>query len=310
MQIRYDEDFVEAAVFLCASGRRAGVPPLQIVRFNREREKCYALPEPDDRNAAFFRLHLEWLREWGLERLLQDLLKEFPLLAPSLDVLAWRKARTKNDEGAELYVGTETGRNAVVALRVERFENDALLARFLRHEFMHLNDMVDPAFVYSSELRLHGPVPTPQRVVRERYRLLWDITIDGRLRRAGREIQTGRESYETLFGNAYSFWPDTKRREVFDELWMDATPRHARLLEMASDPRGLTHAQGPIPGGSCPLCGFPTFEWADASALTAQPLNSLRAQFPDWMPEQGACKRCLEIYQTAGKFEIPPTMRV
>jgi hypothetical protein len=78
MQLRYDEDFVEAAVFLCASGRRKGVPALQISRFHRQREKPYSIADPDDRNAAFFRVHLDWFREWGLEADLRAVLAEFP----------------------------------------------------------------------------------------------------------------------------------------------------------------------------------------------------------------------------------------
>ena len=42
MQLRYDEDFIEAAAFLCTSGQRKSVPSLQIARFHREREKLYA----------------------------------------------------------------------------------------------------------------------------------------------------------------------------------------------------------------------------------------------------------------------------
>ena len=56
------------------------MPSLQIARFQREREKLYAILDPDERNTAFFKLHLDWFREWGLEKLITDLLKEFPLL--------------------------------------------------------------------------------------------------------------------------------------------------------------------------------------------------------------------------------------
>ena len=80
MQLRYDEDFIEAAVFLCASGRRKGVPSLQISRFHREREKLYGILDPDERNAAFFKLHLDWFREWGLELPLTRMLDEFLLV--------------------------------------------------------------------------------------------------------------------------------------------------------------------------------------------------------------------------------------
>src|SRR5207247_4016877 len=129
VQFRYDEDLVESAVFLCANGRRAGVFSLQIRRFHRERERLYPIPDPDERNAAFFRFHLEWFREWGLERVLLELAKEFPLLASALRVLAFRKARNRSEEGAELYVSGETGRNGIVALLPERFANDDQLSR-------------------------------------------------------------------------------------------------------------------------------------------------------------------------------------
>src|SRR5689334_8610735 len=67
MRLRYEEDFVESAVLLCATGRRKGASGMLIARFNRERDKLYEILDPDDRNAAFFRLHLDWFREWGLD---------------------------------------------------------------------------------------------------------------------------------------------------------------------------------------------------------------------------------------------------
>src|SRR5215831_2505710 len=127
MHLRYDEDFVEEAVRLCATGRRKGISPLQIKRFNREREKLYEILDPDERNAAFFALHLEWFREWGLEKLLIDELAEFPLLAKQLQALAFRKSRAKNDEGAELYVNEAGDRSGVVGTRPERFARESQL---------------------------------------------------------------------------------------------------------------------------------------------------------------------------------------
>ena len=116
MHLRYHDDFVEAAVFLCASGRRPGTSALQIRRFHAEREKCYTVADPDERNAAFFKVHLGWFREWGLEQLLTGLLKEYPLLPSALNVLAFRCARARNEEGAEMYVSAGV-RNAMISLR-------------------------------------------------------------------------------------------------------------------------------------------------------------------------------------------------
>ena len=293
MNLRYDDDFVEAAVFLAASGKRFGVPPAQIRRFHAERERCYNILDPDERNAGFFKLHFDWFREWGLEKVLFRVLDEYPLLAPALDTLAFRKVRSKRDEAAELYVSAENGRSAVVAMRPERFERDDAVCHFLRHEFMHLSDMVDPSFAYAPNVHARGMNPAQQRLVRERYRLLWDITIDGRL---GRSLERGR--HRALFDNMFSFWPDARREEVFQSLWTAKSPRHQQILALASDPRDLSHAERPLPGGSCPLCGFPTFEWADIPAFDDDLRARIQRDFPAWSPAQGACGRCTEIYQT------------
>lgn len=294
MLLRYDDDFVEAAVFVAAGGGRPGVPSLQIRRFHGARERCYSILDPDERNAAFFKLHLDWFREWGLEKLLLDLASERPLLAPALNTLAFRKVRSKKDEAAELYVSAENGRSAVVAMRPERFERDETVRHFLRHEFMHLSDMVDPAFGYLPELRTQHGGPGHQRIARDRYRLLWDITIDGRL---GRTTEIDR--HRAAFGQTFWFWSPDKQAGVFLELSTSRHPRHDHLVALASDPRDLAHADQPLPGGACPLCGFSTFEWADAGTLEEDIRTAIEREFPHWTPAQGACLRCAEVYSSA-----------
>jgi hypothetical protein len=341
MLTHYDEDFVEGAVSLCTSGGHAAIPTAQIRRFQAEREKCYAVLDPDERNAAFFQVHLAWFREWRLDQTLQSFVEEFPLLTKALHLLAWRKARTQSDEGAELYVQSRAGvspaqssarrcdtvsasdaagaagtgetpalpsRNAVVAMRPERFERNGCLGLFLRHELTHLHDMVDPSFGYSPELPPLGRVTAPPRLIRERYRLLWDITIDARLRRVGHAVSGTREQQEKLFQRAYAFWGEEQRRSVFGELSSTLEPRHARLLTLAADPRDLAHAAGPLPGSPCPLCGFSTFEWAAVGLLNDSSRARLKSEFPHWIPEQGLCKRCAETYEVSGQFELPPTV--
>ena len=297
MQLRYDEDFIEAAVFVCANGRRPGVSALQVARFHRQREKLYLILDPDERSAAFFHLHLAWFREWGLEEMLMRLVEDFPLLCGELDVLAVRKARGKTDEGAELYVGERGVKNAILALRPEAFAGGNGVTDYVRHEFMHLNDMVDPAFGYEPELQLPRLNPAQQRIARERYRLLWDISIDGRLQGAGHKPVATREQHFQAFARAYAFWPVERRDEVFEQLWSSRTPKHWELVSLIADPRGLREARRPEPGGSCPLCDFPTFQWADSSALRPELLERIRSEFPLWTVEQGLCGRCLETYE-------------
>ena len=336
MQLRYDDDFVEGAVFVRANSRQAGPPSLQIRRFHGQREKLYAILDPDERNAAFFELHLDWFREWGLEKMLLNVADEFPLFRTALAALIFRKARVKKDEGAELYVQSRTGvspvppsahdgagetpallvRSAIVALRTERFERPDELAGFLRHELMHVHDMVNPAFGYSPQLHLSGQNAAQQRLTRERYRLLWDITIDGRLSVAadvrrrtdsqpheappppvGSYLTGSREQHRAAFERAFGFWPELKRDEVFDALWINPNPRHDDLLAIAADPRDIKSALEPTPGAPCPLCGFATFDWTDIHTLSQPTITAIQQEFPHWTPGEGTCGRCVEIYR-------------
>jgi len=300
MKLLFDEDLVEAVVFLCATGRRTGAPALQIRRFHAERERLYSILDPDERNAAFFDLHLEWFREWQVEQLLRGIVGEFPLLG-ALKGLAFRKARGRNEEGAELFVNSEQQRNGIVAIRAERFDADGPLRSFLNHELTHLSDMVAPEFGYSPDLSLAGPARANERLVRERYRLLWDITIDGRLHQRGLGAEAGRERRWNEFDRAFGFWPEEKRCRTFDALWLATAPRHSALLSLASDPRDLRAVHEPIPGAPCPLCGFSTFEWASAATVTKESLEAIRGEFANWTPSDGICSRCAEIYRAVSK---------
>ena len=303
MQLRYDEDFIEAAVFLCASGRRQGVPSLQIARFHREREKLYGILDPDERNIAFFNLHLDWFREWGLEQPLTDVLKEFPLVREQLGVLAVRKTTGKNDEGAELYVNEAGQRTGLLALRLERLTDNAALRNYLRHEFTHLDDMLNPAFGYSPALDLPGLNAAQKRLARERYRLLWDITIDGRLAAAGHTPMQTHEQHAAAFARGYSFWSEHKQTETFDSLWQCRTPSHGDCLALIADPRGLRDVHQPLPGASCPLCDFPTFNWAAASSLPNDIVERITTEFRAWSSGQGLCNRCLETYEAVAHVQ-------
>lgn len=308
MNLRWDEDFVEAAVLAVAQSPSGNLPSLQVRRFHGERERCYRLTDADERNDAFFRCHLVWFRSWGLEGRLTGVVREFPLIEPGLQLLAFRTARGQRDEGAELYVSAENGRTAVVALRPALLESQARVQEILRHECGHLADMLDPAFGYSPELPSTGPGGAHSRILRERYRLLWDIAIDGRLERSGRGIEGRRRRHEVHFSQAFHFWPESRRAVEFESLWNEPRPNHAALMVLAADPRGLEHAAGPLPGAACPLCGFPTFEWAEVPVAEAATLDRVKEAFPEWVPAAGACRRCFEIYECAGQFELPSTV--
>lgn len=307
MRLLLDDDLVEAAVFRAAT-RRRDLPAPAIRRFHAAREQAYGALDPDERNTAFARVHRAFFREWGLEAILLQALERFPLLAQTLHACAFRSARAASDEGADLYVNPEGERHAIVALTPSRIESTAAAAPFLNHELQHVHDMVDPAFGYAPDLPGDPLTPLRQRLVRDRYRLLWNITVDGRLTHRGLPTLANRDRRLADFSRAFAFL--TEADALFSELWERPQPTHHRLLELAHDPRGMSEAKANVPGAPCPLCGFPTFAWADATLLSSEILGRVRRDRPEWTPADGLCQRCAEVHVAAGAFAFPPTMVV
>lgn len=297
MKTEYHADFLESAIACCTAGRRKGISSMLITRFNMERERIYRVGNPDEREDAFQQLHLKWFRDWGLEDVLKKFASGLARFESSLISLTYRKARNRQDEGAELYTNATGERRAVIALRGERFDNDATLEIFLRHEIFHLRDMLDPAFGYEPDLKIPGITQTQKRLATERYRVLWDTAIDARLARDKFAIATPREKYSALVDRAFSFWPAERRAEVFEQVWSGRGLNHALLAVFASDPRGHDHV-GPSAGQPCPLCGMPTFGWADAESLVPV-AHIISREFATWKREHGACGRCAEVYGAA-----------
>ena len=135
------------------------------------------------------------------------------------------------------------------------------------------------------------------RLARERYRLLWDISIDGRLTRRGLDIFATKEQRWLEFTAAFGFWAEPRQLEVFRALWDNPAPAHSELVALLQDARALSLATGPQPGAPCPLCGFPTHAWAPPERLDAGTIRAIGAEFAHWNPEQGVCSRCVAIYR-------------
>lgn len=297
-----DDDLAEAATFHCAT-RRTDVPPAALRRYHAARERAYGEADPDRRAEAFGSVHAAFFQEWGLEQRLRDALGRFPLLTHAAATVAFRQARTAAEESADLHVNPAGERHALVAVRPERVATLETLAPFLHHELQHLEDMVDPAFGYVPDLG-EGPLTaSQQRLVRDRFRLLWNITVDGRLHRRGQPTVADETRRRSEFLNAFGFLDDAEYR--FASLWNEERPRQTDLLARARDPRGLLGSHRPAPGATCPLCGFPTFTWAEPASLPAEVRARIGRDFPTWLPEEAPCARCAEVYQATAGLRLP-----
>lgn len=288
MQLQYDADLIENVVFLETRRLEHNGQALLVARYDRQRSKLYAIADEDARQSAFFELHLKWFRDFGLEDQLLAALKQFPLIRERVVSLLIRKATGKKDEGAELFVRPDA-RNVAVAFLCERLFEPGF-GQFLRHELCHISDMLDESFAYEPEITLAGAPPAELDLLRERYRVLWDITIDGRLNH-------NRPARLAEFQKALPTLSET----TFDELWA-ARPSHPELVALAKSV--LVRASN-SPGAPCPLCKFPTFQWAAPTEMSA----AIHDHFPQWSPAQGCCARCAELYAVK-PLEQPATLFV
>jgi hypothetical protein len=284
----YDPALVEAAVLAAACGHARATD------LARERNPLYEMVDADAREAAFAACHARWFLALGLGAPLETALAETPAVARACGRCVVAPARQARDECAELFVPPEGGARPVVVIRVAA-ETLAAPPRALvlfRGELLHVADMLDPGFGYRPHLPAED-VPAPfERAVRERYRVLWDASVDGRLARAGRgapgsEPRRRREGLRAFpeLGDRFA--------EAFDAVWSGAVHTHPGLLALAA---------GGSPGAAaprCPLCRFPS---ALVGPADLPPLVrvAIAADFPAWDPDTGACARCAELYAARG----------
>ncbi|MCH8208104.1 MAG: hypothetical protein IIA62_03455 [Nitrospinae bacterium] len=225
-----------------------------------------------------------------------------------------KRAINKVDEGSNVLnrvSGLPVIEMRVLASRFASPEEALELEAFLIHEFMHARDMVDPVFDYEDAF-IPGN-PSVKNLITARFRLLWNIYIDSRLaRRNIRSVMT-REARFREFDNYYRKIPETQRKGMFEGLWETQNLTHEELLSMATDletlinkyidytedfteeDREYIHLQG----SPCPLCKFPTYNWVDdpSSVCDEMVIEAIEIDFPDWESKDGACDRCIEVYE-------------
>jgi hypothetical protein len=275
--------------------------------YRRLVEPLYEKVPASDRAAAFHQVHRQLFIRWGLDRPIRQVLDEFPNLRAAVRAVLVARALSSREEGADL---SRDRQKVGLKVRSERFLDAERFQRFLRHEFQHVADMLDPAFGYDPDAVPERP-PSVQALLYERYRVLWAITVDGRLTRAGRSTVAAQEDRWREFQALFGTLPEAELRVAFERLWMWDRPTHPELWAMAQDPRqvrawarGTAEASGPtghprLPGDPCPLCRFPTYRWADTPS--PEVVARIRADVPTWEPDQGLCERCAEAYEPIWK---------
>ena len=315
LEIMYDQQLVDDIVYKgLARQERAG--DLELYKQYHERRDAIYLLEQEKRAKEFKELDNEFFSKLGYDVYVREIFDEYPDIEEVIEEIHVRRATTRQNEGSNV---VDEGRKVIIRLYPELFIEGTEMCRVLRHELMHVSDMMNKDFDYdvNEEFSLS---PMEERIMRDRYRLFWDISVDGRLVNKGLETTATREERKKEFDSFYSKIPEETRDLIFSKMWdAEVHLTHDKMVELSKDiNKVLMFAAGsrsdeelieekkklgPLPGTTCTLCGFPSFDWVEEVTKDEDIVEILKEDFPDWEPQDGVCSRCAEYYKIkAGKW--------
>jgi hypothetical protein len=297
--IHYDPRLMEDALFHAQRQGQVSAP------YQQQRNRVYEIPDPDERDRLFDELNRVWFIRLKLDRVIACALKEQPLILRHIANCFVAAAAQAKGEGAELFIAADPAiaptvrRTLRILIRPESLLRQETLTQFLRHELMHIADMLDPVFAYEPALPVTEGGPIYDTLITNRYRVLWDVTIDGRMTRHGWYDPGIRERDFRDFLVAFPMLGESAS-EVFQVFFDAIQPRHSELAAFALKPRATVghHAEKIAAGTHCALCRFPTHSFEPApQSLAADILTEIHKDFPQWSPAQGLCLQCADLYR-------------
>jgi len=325
--VEWDPRFLEEAVLRAAETR-------QVLGFRGPRNRLYEIQDPEQREAAFREFHSDWFERLDLGRGIWQALQEQPLIPTSTRACIVVHSRGSRDEGADLFVspggkgtGETEGRTVAIRLDPHRLLDEERLLAFLRHELFHIADMLDPIFGYEPQLPKGELGPAHERLLQDRYRVLWDIYIDGRQVHRNWAPSSLRERRLHEFTRTFPMLAD-RIEEAFSRFFNGTSLTHSDLVAFAINPvatlasvldsyssnlkfdirnSNLPTYSRPERGERCPLCRFPThvFE-TDAAALPDAVVMAIRGDFPAWDTAHGLCQQCADLYRARPRLTSLP----
>jgi len=238
IHIAYAPELVEECVLLAertmtAADRRA---------FRRERDPLYQPSE--EREARFRALHERWFERLCLRQPIESCLQERPNVVLRLSEARVLPAVSAREEGADL-IDRLAGTADAVPLLAIRLRPSALLdpeslRLLLRRELLHVDDMLDSGFGYQRTLPASELGALGDTLIQARYRVAWDVTIDGRLSRTGVADYAATAAHRQEFAAAFSML-GPRADLAFDRWFALDRPTHAALAVFAHNPTLESH---------------------------------------------------------------------
>ncbi|MEK6599610.1 MAG: hypothetical protein AABY52_04630, partial [Deltaproteobacteria bacterium] len=278
----------------------------------------YDVDDVIDREEEFDKLYEKFfLDNLGYGKVIKEVFDEFPFLNEKISDVYINMDLMREEANLMKKDPDEPGdlRKIKFKMRPEIFGDKNEIRKAIRHELMHVKDMLDDDYGYDIRVPA-GLNTTEENFLRDRYKILWDIYIDSRLIKEGKETMETKEKRFAWFSGIYRKMPVEQKIVMFDNFWNKEKITHKEILDMATDMMKAVpllggdasdvegdekEKQSYWSGRPCPLCQFPTYKWADDIKLqdeNAKKLqNAIKADFPKWTAEEGACERCAELYK-------------
>lgn len=306
MRIEFDPRLIEESVFLALREDARDVR-VEAARYHRLADPIYTLADPDERDAAFAALYRETFLRLGLQRASEESAQPFSSMNAGLQSLVLAYSHSRKDEEAELYCNPRKGFTAMLRVRPETLICADDFKRLAFHEFSHIDDMANPDFGYTPSLEIAGLNAEQKAMVRDRYRVLWDIYIDARLKLKALPGKHARQWHELNFLRFFGASETTEA--IFSRLWDGGFMPHTTnqtLIDAATNPEGLAcWAQWEKPEAVqaavrrfatvCPFCECPTIDWVqEPGRLDHAIVERVKQKVPAWTPDSGLCNQCVE----------------
>ncbi len=235
LTIEYEQSLVETAVFLAVrSDQRLECELHQTV------DRLYEIPDEELRQREFVPVFRDFFTKLGFDRLIAGLLAERPQISELVDRCVVREAARRKAESAELLVQSDQdghefgGKTLVFQLCPQSFIETDRLVPLMRRELLHVADMLDERFGYLRET--FSGEPSRQNLQRDRYRVLWDIYVEGRLERERSGVNGEKERLERAFGRVFANDIAGTDGGVFARVLDAPLLTHRNLMDWAREP--------------------------------------------------------------------------
>jgi hypothetical protein len=304
-RIEYDPGLVEHAV-----QHAVRADPRLEAALHRETDPLYDAPRSRGRDAAFVNAFGAFFERLGLDTALRRLLSERPAIGESVGACIVGPVLRARHESAELLVRRQAGairpgdRTLMLQVLPRTLADPESTARRLRPELVRIADMVDPAFRYKPS-QIDG-LPARRNLVKDRYRVLWEVYVSARLAREGFDAALNRTRLRAQLARVFSIGDPEDADLALASILDEETLTHDQFFAWANAPeafqgsrRGPTTSEASTPGANCPLCGFSTFDWFAFEAAQTELVTRIETRHPAWVPANGACRQCAEIYASA-----------